>query len=69
MKTKHNFTDAQLSWFKSYVNVQVTGIYNMIVDWQLASQAANLIREQYQFVIDNYSELREALMEDANDMV
>ena len=69
MKIEHSFTDEQLSWFKAYVDVQARGIYNMIIDWQRAAQAAKLTRKQYQFVIDNYSDLRNALMKAANDMV
>lgn len=51
------FTNEQMKWFKQYLKVQKEGKYNMITEGELARRSANLTREQYIFVIDNYKEL------------
>ena len=56
MKTK--FSVAQLSDWKSYEEVRLDGAYNMFDP--RAREAAGLSRDEYLFVMQNYSELKEA---------
>lgn len=55
-----------LDWQRRYEKVQNEGKYNMITEWNLAAEAANLTEEQYKYVINNYNDLHAAvLMDDA----
>ena len=53
------FTNEQLKWFESYLKVQKSGKYNMILESDLASISAGLTHAQYKFVINNYNKLYE----------
>jgi len=51
------FTPKQLQHFKAYRKVQESGRYNMMADANAAMQDAGLTRDEYMFVIRNYSSL------------
>jgi hypothetical protein len=53
-----DFTKKQISLFISYEMVRSSGIYNMFDP--RAREATALTKEEYVFVMDNYSELKEA---------
>ncbi|MBK7186614.1 MAG: hypothetical protein IPH85_11980 [Ignavibacteria bacterium] len=52
------FTDQQLKNFKKYVRVQMGGRYNMFDPRAVA--ATGMDRDEYLFVMENYSALKEA---------
>ena len=54
------FTKAQLENWKAYENVRKAGRWNMLAPQ--ARQATGLTSEQYAFVMDNYTELKEATL-------
>lgn len=56
--TENTFTETQLNNFKKYVKVQKAGRYNMFSS--MAQQATGLSKEDYLFVIENYTELYNA---------
>ena len=45
--------------FERYENVRSSGIFNMITEAIAAMSVAGLDKEQYFYVIEHYSELRE----------
>lgn len=45
--------------FERYENVRSSGIFNMITEATAAMSVAGLDKEQYFYVIEHYSELRE----------
>ena len=45
--------------FERYENVRSSGIFNMITEATSAMSVAGLDKEQYFYVINNYSELKE----------
>jgi hypothetical protein len=52
------FTQEHIHWFNLYYRVQLSGKYNMFDP--RARQETGLSRSAYDFVMDHYSELREA---------
>lgn len=53
------FTNQQLQNFKKYVRVQMGGRYNMFDPRAMA--ATGMDEDEYIFVMDNYSALKEAI--------
>lgn len=53
-----NFTKKQINQFKSYEIIRTSGVYNMFSSQ--ARLASGLTKEEYLFVMENYSELKEA---------
>ena len=53
-----DFTKKQINQFKSYERVRKGGHYNMFSSQ--ARTATGLTKEEYLFVMENYSELKEA---------
>jgi len=53
-----NFTRKQIHQFKSYEMVRKSGVYNMFSPQ--ARLATCLDKDEYIFVMENYSELKEA---------
>ncbi len=49
----------RLQWFVQYRDVQESGEYNMITQAPEAREEAELSKEQYYHVIENYAELQE----------
>lgn len=45
--------------FQSYEDVRQSGVYNMIMQASYAREAAGLSREEYQYILLHYRELRE----------
>lgn len=54
-----NFTAQQLDDWRAYEMVRKGGRYNMICDPR-AREATGLERDEYLFVLENFSELKEA---------
>tara|TARA_R110000868_G_scaffold221658_1_gene473379 strand:- start:360 stop:545 length:186 start_codon:yes stop_codon:yes gene_type:complete len=52
------FTDKQLSDFKAYEQVRSSGKYNMLT--AQARYSTGLERDEYNFVITNFAELKQA---------
>lgn len=51
------FTKEQICWWQAYELVRQSGITNML-DTELGCKFSGLTREQYLFVIKNYTALR-----------
>lgn len=56
--TDHSFTFVQLANFRRYERVRASGLYNMF--FLQARAATRLSREDYTFVMKNYTELKAA---------
>lgn len=53
-----NFTKKQINQFKSYEIIRTSGVYNMFS--AQARLASGLTKEEYIFIMENYSELKDA---------
>ncbi|NDD52427.1 hypothetical protein EBZ39_00865 [bacterium] len=53
-----DYTKKQINQFKSYEIIRTSGVYNMFSPQ--ARLASGLTKEEYLFVMKNYSELKEA---------
>jgi hypothetical protein len=53
-----NYTKQQINNYKSYESIRKAGLYNMFDS--RARTAAGLTKDEYLFVMENYSELKEA---------
>ncbi len=53
------FTEKQLADWKAYEKIRVGGRWNMFMP--KAQRATGLTREEYAFVIENFSELRDVV--------
>ena len=58
MENKTTFTKKQINNYKSYEIVRKTGAYNMFSSQ--ARLSTGLTKDEYLFVMENYSELKEA---------
>ena len=58
-----SFTKEQLDWYKAYEQVRQSGEFNMITEAGNAMKKAGLDKNQYVFVIEHFSELRETVEE------
>ena len=54
------FTAEHHRWFERYEKVRDSGKFNMIMDSANACVAAHLTKDQYLFVIKNYSALKDS---------
>lgn len=52
----NKFTPEQINWYKEYEQVRSYGLYNMFSND--ARTATGLTKDQYTFVMKNYTELR-----------
>lgn len=52
-----NYTEKQIKDWKAYEKVRASGRFNMIMEGNAAAKSAGLSRDEYIFVIENYSEL------------
>jgi hypothetical protein len=62
--TKTGFTFTELANFRAYEEVRSEGAWNMFMPQ--ARQATGLTREEYSFVMKNYSELKAAAEADSD---
>ena len=58
MKNEITFTKNQINSYKSYEQVRKSGAYNMFDS--RARLSSGLTKEEYLFVMENYSELKNA---------
>jgi len=58
MKIKESFTKKEINNYKSYESVRRSGAYNMFDS--RARLSSGLTKEEYLFVMENYSSLKEA---------
>ena len=58
MKIKESFTKKEINNYKSYESVRKSGAYNMFDS--RAHLSSGLTKEEYLFVMENYSALKEA---------
>jgi hypothetical protein len=58
MENKATYTNKQINNYKSYEIIRRSGAYNMFSPQ--ARLSTGLTKEEYLFVMDNYSELKEA---------
>jgi hypothetical protein len=54
----NNYTDKEIKAFRAYESIRRAGLYNMFD--ARARLATGLTKEEYLFVMENYSELKEA---------
>ena len=62
-----NFTQEQLDNWRDYEEVRQSGTWNMYAPQ--ARAATGLTKEEYSFVMHNYSELKEAAWGRGNDVL
>ena len=58
MKIKESFTKKEINNYKSYEQVRKSGAYNMFDS--RARLSSGLTKDEYLFVMENYSALKEA---------
>lgn len=59
MINDYKFTSEQLAWYVQYEEVKQLGLYNMVLQANLAMQTAGLTKDQYIFVLQHYTELKQ----------